>query len=83
MYEIVRGISNHYEHADAPIPPKVDECLDRMLAQVRKSRTAREKCRAYMIHFWALGEAMGAAAWQEGNDDGVRWSRTIGTRSAT
>jgi hypothetical protein len=73
MSEIVRGVSQHYEHDDKPLPEPVGKCIDKMKAQVAGAPNAEEKCEAYQVHFWKLGNVMGEAAWQEGCEAGQRF----------
>jgi hypothetical protein len=71
LFEITRGISHHYEVEGQPIPQEVAKAVDDMKARVKKAEIF-EKCKAYTIHMWHMGNAMGAATSQAGFEAGQR-----------
>jgi hypothetical protein len=74
MYEITRGVSSHYEHEGKDIPERVAKCVDETKNMVGKAKTVQQKCEAYRINFWSLGNVMGEAAWQDGFEEGQRFT---------
>jgi hypothetical protein len=73
---MTRGVSSHYEREGEPIPEDVATCIDKMKANVARAPNAREKCVAYEVHLWTLGNVTGEAAWQGGFDAGSRFFNT-------
>jgi hypothetical protein len=74
MREITRGISQHYEHQGQDLPERVTKAVDEMKERVAKAATVKEKCNAYEIHLWSLGNLMGEACWHSGFEEGQRFS---------
>ena len=61
--ELIKGVSVHYEHEGKKLPEEVSKTVDEMSERIRKAKTAREKCHAYELFCWGLGNAMGVVRW--------------------
>lgn len=67
--EISRACSYHYERDGDSLPKKVDEALKSAARAMKQS--AKDKPTYFLNAAYALGDAMGEAAWSRGYDAGI------------
>ena len=73
-HSLIVGVSRHFEKKDEPIPERVAQAVDDMKKRVGDIKNWEAKCSQYEIKLVQLGDRMGEACWQDGEEHGVRFA---------
>jgi hypothetical protein len=70
-FEIVRGISSHYEVEGQSMPASVAKAIE-AIKTISGRSTNYKRIDRYYAHLWVFGDAIGEACWRKGYEAGKR-----------